>query len=97
MSIHVNALVSESRLSGNFGYPDTGDTAQHIIVLGPKAKTGSNWIGGIKPEQLMAVKNRTAYLYLYGWAKYRDVFDKTPWHITKFCFEMTQFGACQRL
>jgi hypothetical protein len=34
---------------------------------------------------LVAVRNGTKFLYIWGTAKYRDIFPGTPEHITKFC------------
>lgn len=33
------------------------------------------------------------HLYIYGWATYNDIFDDTPQHITKFCFEVRDLGG----
>jgi len=36
-------------------------------------------------KKLAAKKRRFLY---YGWIKYHDVFDNTPQHTTRFCYEV---------
>jgi hypothetical protein len=31
------------------------------------------------------------HLYVWGWTRYRDVIERTPWHLTEFCSELTDF------
>ena len=38
---------------------------------------------------LQAIKDRTTYLYFWGWVEYQDVFPDTPRHISMFCVEIT--------
>ncbi len=91
MLMHVDTYVSQDEMPEDFSYPDTGVTSKIRIVLGPKEKSGSTPVGAIKPEAMLGIKNRTEHLYLYGWATYRDIFKDTPLHVTKFCYEMTEF------
>jgi hypothetical protein len=53
------------------------------IFLGPKATMSSTEIG-INGDDLVAVQNGGKFLYLWGRADYRDIFDNTPDHVTKF-------------
>jgi hypothetical protein len=46
-------------------------------------------VGAIRITQI-----RTRPIYFYGWAKYSDVFDvtdKTPVHVTMYCFQMNSY------
>lgn len=36
-------------------------------------------------------RGNTRRLYVYGWATYRDIFDKTPDHLTEFCMMLALF------
>jgi len=46
----------------------------------------------ITPQDIVDIKNGQKYLYLWGWAKYYDVFTGTPEHITHFCWQITPVG-----
>jgi hypothetical protein len=72
-------------------YKDMGDSSHNAAtVLGPK---GSGPIFS-KPVKLSfavieAYWKAGTHLYLWGWAKYRDVFKGTPAHITRYCYDIT--------
>lgn len=60
-------------------------------LLGPKDKqTGGAApqfpLAAITPQDIKDVQAGTKFLYLWGWARYRDVFPNTPEHITRFCW-----------
>jgi len=46
----------------------------------------------LTPDELIKVREGNAFLYIWGWAKYRDVFRGTPEHITRFCFRINVLG-----
>jgi hypothetical protein len=46
----------------------------------------------ISPQDILDVQAGNKLLYLWGWAKYRDVFPDTPEHITRFCFRVLPGG-----
>jgi hypothetical protein len=52
-------------------------------VLGAKSSLGSSQIV-ISGDDLSAVKEGRKFLYFWGEASYRDIFDHTPDHVTKF-------------
>jgi len=86
---HASMHWRDDPLPDDFAFPDQGDQTQVPTLIGPHG----TMFGGplrISPEILALVQSRTKYLYLYGWAKYRDVFKGTKQHITKFCFEVTE-------
>jgi hypothetical protein len=45
----------------------------------------------IPPEIINGVKAHQLTTILWGWARYRDVFEGTPEHITEYCAEVTGF------
>jgi hypothetical protein len=62
---------------------DMAQTERPTTFLGPKATLVSGEIH-ITGDDLVAVQNGTKFLYLWGRADYRDIFEKTPDHVTKF-------------
>jgi hypothetical protein len=45
--------------------------------------------GEVRIPLALVTKQFPFYYYIWGWAKYRDVFPKTPEHITRFCSVFT--------
>jgi hypothetical protein len=89
---HVNVKLLDGELPKDFNYPDLGSQTPTPIVLGPKQSIASIPLL-VKSESIKAVQGRTKHLYFYGWTRYRDVFQNTKPHITKFCYELTQVGG----
>ena len=46
----------------------------------------------ISPQDILDVQAGRKHLYLWGWAKYFDVFPGTREHITRFCWIVTPIG-----
>jgi len=60
-------------------------------MLGPHAK-GAKLNVIISQQQMNdTFKGRTKFR-AWGWAKYRDVFEGTPLHLTEFCFDVRFYG-----
>jgi hypothetical protein len=92
MVMHFEVYPSRDELPYNFTFPDTSTVTRQLIVLGPKHTTYSAYFGRVRPEAIDALRRGQGHLYFYGWTTYNDVFPNTPQHITKFCFELSQFG-----
>lgn len=92
MVMHLEAYASRDELPDNFTFPDTSTVTKQLIVLGPKHTTYTGYFGRIKAEAIDAVRRGQGHLYFYGWTTYNDVFRNTPQHVTKFCYELNQFG-----
>ncbi|MGD0289816.1 MAG: hypothetical protein ABSC63_09220 [Candidatus Binataceae bacterium] len=70
-----------------FTYPDQGNAQTIPLVIPPKGNlNGTPFL--MSPELMKAVYKDGAPLYFYGWTRYRDVFKKTPEHVTKFCYSV---------
>jgi hypothetical protein len=92
LHMHVSYLATPNiPLPDDFSFPDLWtEGAPHVNVLsviGPKATMGSP-AGPIQTPIIDAVYERRQRLYFWGWAEYKDVFENTPTHITKFCYEL---------
>lgn len=46
----------------------------------------------ITPQDILDVQAGRKFLYLWGWAKYHDVFPGTKEHVTHFCWLVTPLG-----
>jgi hypothetical protein len=88
---HINWAYGPNALPNNFTFPDKWPPGEpHVnkfAILGPRAKTPLN-AGPISTAIIEKVFLHQMHLYFYGWARYNDVFDKTPRYVTKFCYEM---------
>jgi hypothetical protein len=92
LTTHVSFMQPDRPLSAKYTFPDLwGPTEPHIIVRGPIAPHGirQNVIGMI--PKAMIVKLKEAPIYFWGWARYRDIFNNTPEHITEYCTELIGF------
>lgn len=67
-----------------FNIPD--DIESIPTTIAPKSKIESAYFD-IFGEDLAAVSKQKKYLYIWGVAKYRDVFPGTDEYITKFCIQ----------
>jgi hypothetical protein len=90
---HINWAVRGAILDMNsFDFKDSaGSESPSTFVLGPHQSAP---VGGIKVDRSIVAGlqgNPRIYLYFYGWATYRDVFNNTPRHVTMFCSEAGEF------
>jgi hypothetical protein len=96
MTGHADIWTGHDKMPDDFTFPDTGNSPPQLLVLGPKGKTALGPIG-VTPDIIEALesvpKGGSWHLYFYGWAKYRDIFEGTPEHVTKFCYELTSISG----
>jgi hypothetical protein len=91
---HVNYFslpVSVAFPPKQFTFPDLHtpeDPTEAPFGLGPR-EIATGALLSISKEVITNVKDRRQNLYFWGWATYRDVFPKTPEHITMFCFALS--------
>jgi hypothetical protein len=93
-SIHTEIYPSRRSLPDDFGFRDATKVTRQLIVVGPKAKMGTGHVTAT-PAKIKAVHDRKGHLYIYGWCRYRDIFQspKDIPHITKFCYELDSVGG----
>jgi hypothetical protein len=89
MQTHISFELLRSDLPEDFTFPDLpkGEPPFRMFV-GPKATSRSAPLFVPAPD-IIAVHDHMGRLYIWGWAKYRDIFPKTGEHITRFCSELT--------
>lgn len=95
MTIHTECVLRDTPLplGFNFNYPTneigTGGLIPpkitHMGGLVPRS-------AAISPQDILDVQAGRKYLYLWGWARYNDVFPGTPQHITRFCWSLVPVG-----
>lgn len=92
MRFNIISVFLDREMPGDFTFPErvqAGKPKLHpYTVIPPKGSieaTASIPVGII--NQWWAGKK---HIYLYGWARYRDVFPNTPEHLTRFCYEMVK-------
>jgi hypothetical protein len=60
--------------------------------IGPHGSITAYW-ARITDDQMVAIQRGEVFFYIWGEAKYRDVFPNTPEHTTRFCRQMVNvFG-----
>lgn len=62
----------------------------HFTVMGGLAPQQPS--PGITTKDILDVQAGRKHLYLWGWARYFDVFPNTPRHISRFCWFITPTG-----
>lgn len=96
MTMHMShsSDLRSKPLANNFSFPDTweGGEARVPTRLVIPAKGRGQGIEVRIPLSLIstaAANRKESYYYVWGWARYRDIFPKTPEHIIRFCEEFT--------
>jgi len=88
MTEHISARWFDKPLPKDFAFPDYPDGPPFKMFVGPKATSRSTPII-IAAHDIISIHNHMGHLYLWGWARYNDVFPGTKQHITRFCTEIT--------
>lgn len=93
LEAHINVWKGPTTLPNDFGFPDvnSGPNDRVTPIIGPKSRAPLI-AGPISEDSIEKLDRKEVHLYAYGWVRYNDIFDKTPRHITKFCFEIISAG-----
>jgi hypothetical protein len=96
LEIHTNCELRNSPLADRFDF-NYATTNVGGGLLGPKAASNGgvapNYpFAAITPQDIADVQAGVKFLYLWGFAKYNDVFPGTPRHITRFCWALLPDG-----
>jgi hypothetical protein len=94
LTTHTSWRAQPNPITRDFPFQDVWDEGVSQVnvetLIGPRANTGNN-VGPITAPYIAAVQQRKYHLYFWGHANYRDTFDNTPEHITRFCVELVGF------
>jgi hypothetical protein len=96
MTMHTECIITTAPLPTGFNFnysttqigkaliPPNTDALGSLAPNMPKA--------AISPQDILDSQHGTKWLYIWGWARYSDVFANTPQHITRFCWVITPVG-----
>lgn len=90
---HVSWEHWETDIPADFLFPDRGDPPnEHPIYVAPHSDLLS---GPIDIPIMIIEATRVGQIrtFIWGWMTYDDIFDDTPSHITRFCWEIKVAGA----
>lgn len=83
LHVYVKYELRDTPLPDNFEFsPDEPINAPAMIAPHSVIESGHY---NIEAEDLVAIREGAKFLYVWGLARYRDVFSSTPERITKFC------------
>ncbi|MBZ5678631.1 MAG: hypothetical protein LAO24_00850 [Acidobacteriia bacterium] len=88
MTMHMSQSgIRHSPLPDNFDFPNTWEDGKDHGGISVTAGAKS-FLNGIELHVPLAkLQHPPSYLYVWGWARYSDVFKGTPEHETRFCEE----------
>ncbi len=96
--IHSKGILSDTVIPDDFDFnylaqeedTVTGLIAPHLTLQGNvvPAYPAPN----ISPQDILDIQAGIKYFYIFGWAKYFDVFPNTRQHITRFCWLISPIG-----
>jgi hypothetical protein len=87
LAVYLAMIGTPRELPKSYAFPDFNKMECVPLALGPKAILWSKDLP-ISTEVLHGAYNGSLHLYVCGGATYRDVFDDTPQHVTKFCLKI---------
>ncbi|MGA9851661.1 MAG: hypothetical protein WBR15_01860 [Gammaproteobacteria bacterium] len=96
LRLHVNFALRDTELPTDFDFNyethavGTGLIAPKITLHGGVTPVPS--LAPITTQDIVDMQAGRKYFYIYGWAKYFDVFSDTDEHITRFCWIITPVG-----
>lgn len=92
MKTHVSKSFYNHGLPKDWDFPDLwAGTQPHTytsVVVSPHGK--AVYYIGVTNDEIGRIQKHER-LFFWGWARYHDVFEKTPEHITEFCMELEGF------
>jgi hypothetical protein len=101
MTMHTQCVLLDAPLAAGFDFNYVPGPNEIGTALIPPKVTIMGGISpfdprpAITPQDLIEAQRGTKMLYLWGWAKYFDVFANTPEHVTRFCFALVPKGNPQ--
>jgi len=97
LKIHAWGELRDSRLPDGF---DFDASSQEIGSVGsglipPRLTLHGGLVPpgkALTPSDILQIYEGKKIFYMWGWARYNDVFEDTPQHITRFCWVVTPVG-----
>jgi hypothetical protein len=89
--VNWQTLPSPFGLPQNFAYPDLANTKPVRFEIPPKGS--GNATMDVPIHWIEDTKNKKFRMFIYGWITYRDIFSRTPIHLSEFCSEITNIDS----
>jgi hypothetical protein len=83
LRINDNYAVPDAPIPADFSFADSMNDYNTPLHIGPHGSVYGAEIR-ISSDIMLAVQNQTKHLYIWGWAKYGDLFDSRGTRVTKF-------------
>lgn len=95
LTIHTACELRNTQLPADFQFVDNSPVGTGL--LGPKASSQGGIApmppaAALTPQDLHDVQLGRKFLYLWGWARYNDVFPGTERHLTRFAWAVMVAG-----
>lgn len=95
LTVHTECEVRNSPLPANFDFnypviPGGGLIAPKTFSEGGIAPEAPK--AAVTPQDILDAQANRKFIYIFGWVRYRDVFEDTPPHITRFCWMLVTTG-----
>lgn len=88
MQFHISRYFEDVDLPSDFDFAVPDDRPS--VFMGPQSTMSSSGLA-LTADELMAVRENKKFLYFWGRVDYRDIFDGTPDHVTKFSLHIRDF------
>jgi len=85
--LNVNWYIETGPLPEDFKFPPGGTNYDIRSLMGPRSTVGGAEIH-VTGAVLAEVQQGKKHFYMWGWAKYNDLFEGTPDRVTKFCYHV---------
>ena len=98
LQIYTDGLLTNVPIPATFDFNQTDPAVPPGPgMLGPKMSSAGGQAPhmpapGLTPHDLLDIQNGRRFLYLWGWARYRDGLPGTPEHITRYCWRIMCTG-----
>jgi len=98
LRIHTNYELRDTPIPDNFDFKDYNNPLEKYAscIIAPKSTIVSQGFD-VLGEEIFKVREGQKYLYLWGWAEYRNIFDSKKLHISRFCVKVTDIINDPRL
>ncbi len=95
LSLWLNSYHYSKRIGETFSFPDFQTKGQTMTttLLGPQSDVWSTDVASSYDISLINSGNQ--FVYVWGWGRYRDVFDGTAMHLTRSCLEIYHIEITQ--
>ena len=88
MTIYTNPAKEIVRPLMDMSMPKTPNISPGMLAPHGTGMGSSTYVTG---DQLLAIRDGKLKMYMWGWTKYRDVFDATPGRQSRFSIIITSF------